>query len=217
MNALTVRTYCAAAVLAGSLQATSAFAAPDVTVVNSPSHPIPVTGGVAVTNTVPVTGTVNIGSLPAVTGTVNIGTMPPIAVTANVADSANSAFAVWGNAGFSSPLTMYFTIPPSKRFVVENINMACQVPTGSQIYTSALRYGYYASPPAGSPTFLLMNLPLQTLSVNVNGYDYYTANVSTRVYADPGANRVADLSLAVEGTAGASCNGMLSGYLVPLP
>jgi len=78
----------AAGVVAVFSSATPVSAVPtpeSVRVINDAGDPVPVTGGIAVTNspTVNLGGPVSVSSLPAVTGTVGVTSLPPVTLSDN--------------------------------------------------------------------------------------------------------------------------------------
>jgi hypothetical protein len=111
-------------------KAVHAVASALVTVSNTSSNPVPVTGGVAVTNTVPVSGSVNatVTSLPAVqlsgTPTVNVASMPN--VTASIGGNVPVTNPLDGN-GNPIPLVTQNPVSATNAFDVLD---ECNVPEG---------------------------------------------------------------------------------------
>jgi hypothetical protein len=212
-------------------QRSKADSTKDVLVVNAPNQPVPVSGNVAIGGTanVDVTNTpnVNVASLPAVqlaagtsvgisgTPNVNVANQPTVrlapdtvvaAVNANARQLVQTLFEMDIVGGkFQNAATMY-TVPPGKRFVLEDVSGHALLPTGQKLVIAEL---VLQDPPR------ITEFPV-SFSGTTFGVDWFLFGRTARGYANPGAS-VQAIAQRSDSSGDAQVIFNLSGYLVDLP
>ncbi|HUD24931.1 MAG TPA: hypothetical protein VMQ45_04555 [Burkholderiaceae bacterium] len=173
-----------------------------VVIKNTTANPVPVVGNVNAT----VQGTPNVNATISGTPTVNIGTMPA------APNPEKSPFYIqYGTAGGASIQSQFGFISPNTIFVIESESAYCFVTQGTQ-----LLYAFVG----GSEGSLY--LPFQKTGTDGN-YDYYTATLPNRMYAQGNGTGAGDLFFDFFGHPAAgttpvtNCSIYLMGHLVALP
>jgi hypothetical protein len=99
------------------------------------------------------------------------------------------------------------SVPAGKRWVIESISIAVQVPSGQPLLEA-----YVTRVTAGVPSYVYVPMSAQG-TYSGNGLTYYTGALAYRLYADPGTS-VGVTAFRGTPTGTAYIQGELSGYLV---
>jgi hypothetical protein len=172
--------------------------------------PIVAAAGGPTANTVTkVKGTVDVGNLPAVqkvAGSVTVENLPATQSVSgsvnvgNLPSTQNVAGTVTADPGFpGTPFTKLvvssnsvpsFTVPSGHSLVIQSVSAHIGITSGDRF---ELSLGYETNGQEG-----VLFIPA-TLAYTVGGDDYYIANITTDIYADPGSPVYLEAS-AVAGT-----------------
>ena len=180
-----------------------------VTVVNTPSQPVPVVQQ----GTATVSGNVNA----AITNTPNVNvintptvTLAPGASVRNADNPANQPLAATNGltlpSGIASGSVTLTTVPAGKRLVIEYVALTANVPSGQILTLSVVTTVLNSS---GSTDF-----PLAVVSQGSDGFkNYFAVSQLVRLYADAGTDVTATCNRSATTIAG-TCTFAISGYFV---
>lgn len=189
--------------------AVSRAQAAKVTVVNTPSNPVPVriTG----------TPTVNIGNLPEGTNLVQITSSTNAPVIVRDADNAGQPFRqsrlVAVNDGEPLGSFTYTTVPAGKRLVIEFASVLASIPTGQQLTEVRLSPGGNNT---GRNDPVVHDLLFSKTTSNVSGFDTFVASEEIRAYCEAGESpQIVVVRGAFSGAW--SFRTSISGYYIDVP
>lgn len=172
--------------------------------------PLPVTGSSTISGTVAATQsgawsvglTGNTATNPLLVRNVDDPASHPIALLIGNADSVGLYFAQW-------------TVPATRRYVIEEFYAGCSVDTTASMTDASVRVfggGTVTANASAAPRFIEPNGSISGHAVNL-----WSASAVTRLYANPGDT----ISFRVDDTSGSSsvreCTLSLSGYAVDVP
>lgn len=196
-----------------------------VTVVNTNSNPVPVSGAVTgsvsidgiadvnVTNTVPVSGNVGITGTANVNVTNNEANPMPVSVVETIPQVIQITYTEdLPEPLLGPPDQVIYTVPAGFRLVIEYMEVRGSLYSGeaarggiSTMVNSRRSWHYIMTPPA---MYLLSGAPLVNMRTS--------AGQMVRIYADPETDVVGQLS-RTDGTGDASLALTINGYLQPVP
>lgn len=194
---------------------------PSVLVTNTAAHPVPVTGTFsvgAITDPVTVTGTVGVSGTVDVafksTPTVNVGN------TVVVKDRAQTPFSAHFSASLDADQELgqvqLDTDLPEGRTVIEYVGIHCWSPAADADFAAAIM-----TPKLTDSAIFTKNAPLPAFQRSMATFFGWFPSASVfnaRFYADrtPEIYVPITVNLYHKLGAAAQCNGMMSGYTVPL-
>lgn len=189
---------CAVATLITAPSVSDAQSKPTVTVVNTASNPVPVTGSVTVGNAVIPVEVSNADPIP-----VSVSSGPAVQP---IHDTVSSSL----EDGEFGVFKIAYTVPAGKRLVIEFISFQSRIPIGQRPEPFGLN-----TKVGGETGFYVFPVSFAFEDTNI-GLDTYVASSPTRIYCDPGQSLIFRLGrTANDGTASAFFT--FSGYLENVP